>query len=41
MTPRFNPAERYWYGTPAGAKAATGSAIGHPIAGITDRKAKP
>lgn len=39
--PRFNPAQRYWYGTPAGAKAATASAVGHPIAVITDQKAKP
>jgi len=29
--PRFNPAQRYWYGTPAWAKVSTGAAIGHPV----------
>ncbi len=28
--PRFNPAQRYWYGTPAWSKVGTGSAVGHP-----------
>jgi hypothetical protein len=30
--PRFNPAERYWHGTPAWSKVATGGAVGHPAA---------
>lgn len=37
--PRYNPAQRYWYGTPAWSKVATGSAAGHPIAVATNRKA--
>lgn len=32
--PRFNPAQRYWHGTPAWSKVATGAAVGHP-AGAT------
>ena len=28
--PRFNPAERYWYGTPAWSKVGTVAAVGHP-----------
>jgi hypothetical protein len=30
--PRFNPAERSWYGTPTWAKVAAGDVVGHPIA---------
>lgn len=30
--PRFNPAQRYWYGTPDWAKVGTGTAVGHPAA---------
>jgi hypothetical protein len=29
--PRFNPAQRYWFGTPDWVKAATGSAAGHAV----------
>ena len=29
--PRFNPAQRYWYGTPAWAKVTTGGAVGDTI----------
>jgi hypothetical protein len=29
--PRFNPAQRYWFGTPDWVKAATGSATGHAV----------
>lgn len=36
--PRFNPAQRYWYGTPAWAKAAKVSTVGHPTAVATNRK---
>jgi hypothetical protein len=35
--PRFNLAERYWHGTPAWSKVATGAAIGHPVAAGTKR----
>lgn len=35
--PRFNPAQRYWYGTPAWAKVATGAAVGHPVAATKAR----
>lgn len=31
--PRYNPAQRYWYGTPDWSKVATGAAVGHPVAG--------
>ena len=31
-SPRFNPAQRYLYGTPAWSKAATVSVVGHPAA---------
>lgn len=30
--PRFNPAQRYWHGTPDWAKVGTGAAVGHPAA---------
>ena len=30
--PRFNVVERYVYGTPTGAKAATVVAVAHPLA---------
>jgi hypothetical protein len=30
--PRFNPAERLWYGTPAWAKVGAGAGVGHPAA---------
>lgn len=30
--PRFNSAQRYWYGTPDWAKVGTGAAVGHPAA---------
>lgn len=30
--PQFNALERYWYGTPAWSKVATGAAVGHPAA---------
>jgi hypothetical protein len=33
--PRFNPFERYWYGTPTWSKVATVDAVGHPIAAAT------
>jgi hypothetical protein len=33
--PRFNPLERYWYGTPAWSKVATGALLGHPITAAT------
>jgi hypothetical protein len=29
---RFNPAERWWYGTPAWSKAAAASGAGRPVA---------
>jgi hypothetical protein len=29
--PRFNAAQRYWYGTPAWSKWATGSLLGRPV----------
>lgn len=35
--PRFNPAQRYWYGTPAWSKVATGAAVGHPVAAAKAR----
>lgn len=30
--PQFNAVERYWYGTPAWSKVATGALLGHPAA---------
>ena len=30
--PRFNPAQRYWYGTPNWSKVGTAAAVGHPAA---------
>jgi len=36
--PRFNPAQRYWYGTPAWSKVGTGAAIGHPAAAEKARR---
>lgn len=30
----FNPAERYWYGTPAWSKVGTAGAVGHPVGAI-------
>lgn len=30
--PQFNPAQRYWYGTPAWSKVGAVAAVGHPVA---------
>ncbi|WP_340646007.1 hypothetical protein [Phenylobacterium sp.] len=35
--PQFKPAQRYWYGTPAWSKWATGSAVGHPAMGAAEQ----
>jgi len=35
--PRFNPAQRYWYGTPDWAKAAAVGAVGHPVGAVKAR----
>lgn len=34
--PQFNPAQRYWYGTPAWSKVGTGEAVGHPGVAIKE-----
>ena len=35
--PRYGLLGRYWHGTPAWSKAATGSALGHPVATVEAR----